>query len=535
MVKTKLVVMAVSAALVTTTVVGGSVARAIGSQDSDRSSGSTVAAPAAAVTPSAATQVAFKPKPIKWGRCESASLRSLKAKCGYLSVPLDYDRPKGKKIKLAVSRVARSVKKADYQGVMLVNPGGPGGSGLTLSTYGQYIPDQAGAAYDWIGFDPRGVGSSKPALTCDGRYFSYDRPKYVPAGTKGEKVWLKRAKGYAQDCAKAGGALLDNLKTTDNVKDMDVIRKALGQKQINFYGFSYGSYIGQVYATQYPTRVRRMVLDGVVDPSKSVYQANLDQDVAFDANMDVFFAWVAEHDAVYKLGKSAAMVEKQYYKQLKALDKKAAGGKIGGDEWTDIFLSAGYYVFGWEDVASAFSGWVHKGDWKTLKSLYDESSGQGPGADNGFAMYLATQCTDMQWPKKWSTWKQDNAAIHAKAPFMTWANAWYNAPCRYWEGEVGKPVKVNGAKAPAILLIAETHDAATPFPGALEARKRFPKSVLIEGVGGTTHSGSLNGIACTDDTIAAYLKDGTLPKRVSGNKSDKQCDPVPQPKPGATT
>ncbi len=360
---------AASAALVATSVVTGSVAQASGS-----GSGSTTGVAQAAPAP---TQVAFSPEPIKWGKCASAGLQSLGAKCGFLTVPLDYDKPKGKKIKLAVSRISHTVKKAKYQGVMLVNPGGPGGSGLTLSSLGQYVPDNAGDAYDWIGFDPRGVGSSKPALSCDGNYFSYDRPKYVPKTTKDEKVWLKRSKGYAQDCAKAGGALLDNLKTTDNVKDMDVLRKALGQKKINFYGFSYGSYLGQVYATQYPTRVRRMVLDGVVDPRNVWYQANLDQDIAFDANMDVFFGWVAKNNATYKLGKTAAAVKKLYYQQLNALDKKAAGGKIGGDEWTDIFLGAGYYVFGWEETADAFAGWVHDGDWKTLKALYDSSNPQG--------------------------------------------------------------------------------------------------------------------------------------------------------------
>ncbi|MCE0540007.1 alpha/beta hydrolase [Kineosporia rhizophila] len=534
MLKKKLVVVAASAALVTTTVVGGSVARAANSGDSEGPRTAATASTVAASSATVATEVAFKPKPIKWGKCESAGLTELGAKCGYLSVPLDYDKPKGKKIQIAVSRIKASVKKADRQGVMLVNPGGPGGSGLTLSSLGQYVPDNAGSAYDWIGFDPRGVGSSKPALTCNGKYTTYDRPKYVPNTAKGEKIWLKRTKAYAKACDKAGGALLDNLKTRDNVRDMDVLRKALGEKKINFYGFSYGSYLGQVYATQYPTRVRRMVLDGVVDPRNVWYQANLDQDVAFDKNMDVFFAWVAKNDATYKLGKTGAAVKKEYYKQLKALDKKAAGGKIGGDEWTDIFLGAGYYVFGWEEVASAFSGWVHDKDWKTLKTLFDDSNPQGPGADNGYAMYLATQCTDVQWPKKWSKWKKDNWAVHAEAPFMTWSNAWFNAPCLNWGGEVGKPVKVNGTKAPAILLISETHDAATPYEGALEVRKRFPKSVLVEGVGGTTHSGSLNGIACTDDTIAAYLKDGTLPDRVAGRKSDKQCDPVPQPDPAAS-
>jgi pimeloyl-ACP methyl ester carboxylesterase len=422
-----------------------------------------------------------------------------------------------------------------YQGVMLVNPGGPGGSGLTLSVLGKYVPNGVGGDYDWIGFDPRGVGSSKPALACDGSYFKYNRPSYLPTTQALEDTWLKRSKGYAAACAKSSGKiLLNHVKTVDTVYDMESIRKVLGQAQINYYGFSYGTYLGQVYSTLYPTRVRRMVLDSNVDPRRVWYKANLDQDVAFDRNIKIYFTWVAKYDSVYHLGSTEAAVEKLYYSELAKLAKKPAGGKIGADEWTDIFLQAGYYVFGWEDVANAFSGYVNKGDWAPLKTLYDGSNPQGPGADNGFAMYLATQCTDVQWPKSYFTWRIDNWKTYAIAPYETWDNNWFNAPCLTWAGKAGKPVGINGAKAPAILLIDETLDAATPYSGSLEVRSLYPKSVLIEGVGGTTHAGSLDGVACTDDKVAAYLADGTLPARVAGNTSDVQCPPNPQPDPTAS-
>jgi len=140
----------------------------------------------------------------------------------------------------------------------------------------------------------------------------------------------------------------------------------------------------------------------------------------------------------------------------------------------------------------------------------------------------------VQWPTNWNKWERDNWRLYAKYPFITWNNAWFNAPCVFWKGDVGRPVNVNGKSAPPILLISETNDAATPYPGSIEIRKRFPRSVLIEGVGGTTHAGSLSGIACTDDTIAAYLDNGALPNRVHGNRSDKQCSPVPQPDPTAS-
>jgi len=485
---------------------------------------------------SATSSTAFTPKPIKWVKCPASTglVGDYAAQCGWLTVPLDYAHPKGTMIKLRVSRIKHTTSAKKYQGVMLVNPGGPGGSGLSLSVLGRYVPKKAGYAYDWIGFDPRGVGASKPSLACDAKYVTYNRPSYIPTTTTLETTWLQRTKAYAAACHKAGGKLLDHVKTTDTVQDMDSLRKALGRKQINFYGFSYGSYLGQVYSTKYPTRVRRMVLDGVVDPRQVWYKANLDQDVAFERVMKVYFAWVAKYDSVYHLGSTEAAVETAFYAAQTKLGQTPGGGKIGADEWNDVFLDAGYSVYSWEELTTVFAAYVNDGDWKPVKELFDDSNPQTKGSDNGYAMYLATQCTDVTWPKTWSTWRQDNDATYAQAPFLTWSNAWFNAPCINWAGKAGTPVVVNGKKAPAILLINETLDGATPYSGALEVRKRYPKSVLVEGVGGTTHAGSLYGVACTDNTIASYLSTGKLPKRVAGNTSDKKCAPNPQPNPTVT-
>jgi pimeloyl-ACP methyl ester carboxylesterase len=471
------------------------------------------------------------PNAIDWGPCTDPTLLARKAECGFLTVPLDHDRPAGRTVKLALSRIRHTVPADKYQGVMLINPGGPGGSGLALSALGSLVPDHAGDAYDWIGFDPRGVGASKPALSCDSTYAGYNRPAYVPSTPALETTWLHRTEGYAEACAAAGGALLDHLKTTDTVADMESIRTALGVPQINYYGFSYGTYIGEVYATLHPDRVRRMILDGVVDPGRVWYDSNLDQDVAFDRNMQVYFGWLARYDSVYHLGKTAAAVAKLFRTTSAALTRKPGGGTIGPDELTDVFLQAGYYVFGWEDVADAFAAYVHKQDPAPLKALYDQSNSQAAGSDNGYAVYLAVQCTDAPWPADWATWRADNRRVSRTAPFETWANAWYNAPCRNWAAKAGTPVTVDGARVPPVLLLSETKDAATPFSGALETRRRFPRSVLVEGVGGTTHAGSLFGGSCVDGTIATYLSNGHLPRRVPANRSDKQCAPLPQPNP----
>jgi pimeloyl-ACP methyl ester carboxylesterase len=520
-------------AVVTTAglVAGGAVFASIAQASSD---------PAAAKVSAAPSIPAFTPAPITWNDCRKADSPPktepelenpfeglFDVECGTLVVPLDYLKPKGKKIKLAVQRVNHTVPARKYQGALLLNPGGPGSSGLDLAFAGLYLPEEVAGAYDWIGFDPRGVGSSRPALSCDGNYFKAPRPKYVPTTAKLEKTWLARTKAYAEACDKNGGALLDHVKTIDTVNDMESLRKALGEKKINFYGFSYGTYLGQVYSTVYPNRVRRMILDGVVNPHHDWYRGNLKQNRAFERTVKVYFAWLAKHNARLKLGRTAAKVEKLYYSTMAELNQKPAGGKLGGDELNDAFLRAGYEASGWPDLAEDFAGYVHKGDWKPLYERYTAHNDTGKGADNNYAMYLATQCTDSAWPKSWSRWRADNWAVHAEAPFQTWSNAWFNAPCLNWGAKAGTPVKVDGSKTPPMLLINETRDGATPYSGALQARKAFPKSSLVEGVGGTTHGSSLGGTDCTDNAVAAYLAKGKLPTRKAGNGSDLKCPAAP--------
>ncbi len=470
----------------------------------------------------------FTPAPVAWGVCASERLAARGVECGFVEVPLDYAEPDGTRIRLAVSRVVHTTPEEQYQGVTLVNPGGPGGSGLGLALLGGAVPNGAGASYDWIGFDPRGVGSSEPALSCIPDYAGFNRPDYQPeAGT--EQVWLERSEAYAQACAANGGELLDHLKSVDTVMDMESIRKALGQEQINYYGFSYGTYLGQVYGTLFPDRFRRVVMDGVVDVRNIWYEANLDQDVAFERNIQAFFDWVAKYDAVYGLGTSGDEVEALYYAEQDALRAQPANG-VGPSEWNDLFLAAGYNVQSYTGVAETFANWVQTRDAAALADAYANSTDITD--DNGYAIYLAVQCSDVQWPERYDRVRRDNTRVDRRAPFETWANAWFNGPCNFWPAEAGTPVRVDGRGVESALLISETFDGATPFAGALNARRLFPNSVLVEGVGGFTHSSSLSGVACTDTIVAEYLATGELPDRRPGlGRSDVQCDPLPQPDP----
>jgi pimeloyl-ACP methyl ester carboxylesterase len=246
---------------------------------------------------------------VSWSRCDDGFLRSIGAKCGTLAVPLDYAHPGLGTVTLALSRLRHTAPAKDYQGIMLVNPGGPGGSGLEYSFLGYLMADDVRAVYDWIGFDPRGVGASTPSLSCIPDVAVGPRPDYDIGLSPTEQVWRIRSEDYADACEANGGDLLGHLKTADNVRDMDAIRAALEAPTLNFYGFSYGTYLAQVYATTFPARTGRMVLDANVDPRRVWYDANLDQDVAFETVIDLFFAWVAKYDSAYGLGDSAAEVE----------------------------------------------------------------------------------------------------------------------------------------------------------------------------------------------------------------------------------
>ncbi|MBP2472166.1 pimeloyl-ACP methyl ester carboxylesterase [Crossiella equi] len=469
--------------------------------------------------------VGYAAPAISWSKCAQEPLRSANADCGFLAVPLDWDEPGGERIRLAVSRIAHTA--AESKGPILVNPGGPGGSGVPWAALGSRVPNGVGEQYDWIGFDPRGVGASEPALSCDPDYMHYHRPAYAPVrdGDAVVTANLVRAKGYAQACGRsAGSRLLGHLTTEDTARDLDAIRQALGASRISYYGFSYGTYLGQVYATLFGNRLRHLVLDGVVDARDVWYRHALKQDSGFEEVIRIFFGWVAEHHGTYGLGSSEAAVRARFHADREALQARPALGLVGGTEFTDLLLPAAYSPRTWDGIARAWAEFVHRGAAEGLRELFDRAN--GPGDDNNYAISLATQCTDAPWPTSWHRWFEDHQRIAERAPYYTWANAWSVAPCRFWPVPPREPVRIDLTDAPPTLLLGETLDAATRYPSALRAKEIFPAARLVRTEGGTAHSDSLKGgLSCVDNAVADYLSTGRLPER------DVSCAPPPRPKP----
>ncbi|WCE00563.1 alpha/beta hydrolase [Streptomyces sp. HUAS 31] len=464
--------------------------------------------------------------PLAWKKCGTAKYPRLQ--CASLEVPLDHSAPQGRRITLALSRVPHTAKK--YQGPLLVNPGGPGGSGLTLAGFvASALPKAVAAQYDVIGFDPRGVGRSKPALDCKPRHFTPVRPDSVPGTPRTERANLSRARAFARACAEKYASVLPYIDTISSVRDMDRIRAALGAQRINYFGYSYGTYLGAVYAKLFPQRVRRAALDSVVDPTGVWYGANLAQDIAFDDRHRALMAWIAKHDATYRLGTDPARVEAKWYAMRAALARKPAGGKVGASELEDTFLPGGYYNGYWPYLAEAFAAYVNKKDTAPLTEAYGNFGAADASDDNGYSVYAAVQCRDASWPRDWRRWRTDNRAVYAKAPFMTWNNAWYNAPCAFWPTNSLRSVDIANTKVPPMLLFQATDDAATPYEGAVTAHRRLARSSLVVERGGGNHAVTLGGNACLDKHLAAYLADGTVPRGTG--TVDAVCDARPDPKP----
>ncbi|MEU7134190.1 alpha/beta hydrolase [Streptomyces sp. NPDC046261] len=469
-------------------------------------------------------------KGIDFGTCPAVEGLNGSVECGTVSVPLDYAHPRGKHIRLTVSRARATEGGAGRQGAIVFNPGGPGGNGM-------FYPLLAGLpqwrnvadAYDLIGYAPRGVGRSAPLSCVDAAGFVKGptlAPHHPSAAYK--KRQLAKARAYARGCARKNGTAMRHFTSLNNARDLDVLRAALGERKLNFMGASYGTYFGALYAALFPTHVRRMVFDSIVnpDPRKIWYGNNLDQSAAFERRWADWRRWVAKHHAVYHLGRTAQEVLAAYEKASKRLEKQPAGGTVGPGQMQGAFLKAGYSDSHWARDARALSAYL-RGDDKPLIALAAPDAGSARAAENENAVYTIVECNDAFWPRSWPVWDRDNSKLARKAPFETWSNAFMNLPCAFWQGPRQRPLDVKVARRsglPPTLMLAAEKDAATPYKGALELQRRIAGSVLVTERGAGTHGIGGGPNACVNDYLEAYLLGGDLPARRT------YCSPRPQPR-----
>ncbi|GAA3436116.1 alpha/beta hydrolase [Kutzneria kofuensis] len=479
------------------------------------------AAPASAGTPASEPRPAASDK-VFTHVCEQQP----RYECGTITVPLDYSRPSGPKLTIAVSRFKAT--GSARQGVILYNPGGPGGSGLFTAGA---VPASVRAAYDFIGFDPRGVGKSSPISCVDPSFFATPGADPNPRSEADKVPFVKRAKSYADGCAARSGAELPYINSLNTARDVDEIRKALGESKITYYGVSYGTYLGTVYGQLFPDRVRRMMLDSTInaDPAAVWYQDNLDQDLAFQKRSEIWFDWIGRYDGVFHLGVGRDAVYANYLKARSALAAKAAG-PVGPLELDAVVVNSAYYDINWVSNARAFSNFVVKGDATALISYTRDNNPATADGENSNAVYTAVECNDARWPRSWSVWNRDNTAVAQRAPIETWANAWMNLPCAFWSLPQPSALRITGQGLPPILMLQGTLDAATPYQGALRTHQLLPSSRMIIEDGGGSH-GVYNAPwvhnTCVDNYATAYLLTGAIPA------ADVTCAGHSLPDPGA--
>ncbi|MFI7322966.1 alpha/beta hydrolase [Streptomyces venezuelae] len=471
---------------------------------------------------------------IDWRDCPADWGLEKPIQCGWVTVPLDYAKPDDKKIKIAVDRIGSTGTKDERQGALVYNPGGPGGSGMRFPrrvTTKSKLWEKTSKAYDFVGFDPRGVGHSAPISCVDPQEF-VKAPKLdpIPDSEADKRAQRKLAAEYADGCQERSGAMLPHMTTPNTARDLDVIRAALGEKKLNFLGVSYGTYLGAVYSTLYPTHVRRMIFDSVVNPrtDKIWYEVNLDQDVAFEKRLIDWMQWVAKNDSAFHLGDTYTEVRAQWEKLRATAKKQPLNGVVGPAELQSYFQNAPYYDSYWVEIATNWSKYV-AGDPKPLIEAASPDLSDTAGniaSENGNAVYTAVECADAKWPRSWKKWDRDNTRIHKTSPFMTWGNAWMNLPCATWSSKQQRPIEVGTHKGlPKTLIMQSTRDAATPYPGAVELHKRLKGSRLVTEKDAGSHGITNLTNPCLNTRVDAYLLTGKV------DASDVTCDPHATPKP----
>ncbi|MFE9438919.1 alpha/beta hydrolase [Streptomyces sp. NPDC006602] len=513
--------------LVTATLIAGAVAVPTASADSRHGQDREARGAAIAAAKAEKAGIDWQDCPADWGLEKPIQ-------CGYVTVPLDYAKPFGKQIKLAVDRIGNTGTKEERQGALIYNPGGPGGSGLRFPrrviTKAPVWANTA-KAYDFVGFDPRGVGHSAPISCADPQEF-VKAPKMDPVPDSEADKLAQRglAREYAEGCYERSGEMLPHMTTPNTARDLDVIRAALGEKKLNYLGVSYGTYLGAVYGTLFPGHVRRMVVDSVVNPSREKiwYEANLDQDIAFEGRWKDWQDWVAANDAVFHLGATRAEVQAKWLQLRAAAKKSPIGGVVGPAELLSFFTGAPYYDSSWIPVATVFSKYF-AGDTQALVDAAAPDLSDTAGniaSENGNAVYTAVECTDAKWPTSWKKWDRDNTKLHQNYPFLTWSNAWMNLPCATWPVKQQTPVNVKtGRGLPGVLIVQSERDAATPYEGAVELHQRFKGSRLITEKDAGSHGVTSLVNPCINERVDAYLLSGKL------DAADATCGPHATPKP----
>ncbi|MFF3122905.1 alpha/beta hydrolase [Streptomyces sp. NPDC057908] len=450
----------------------------------------------------------------RWQRCDAGSPATYQ--CATLKVPLDYSDPDGKKIDIAVSRLKASSTK-ERRGVLLLNPGGPGGPGLNMPVASELkLPEEVKRQYDLIGFDPRGIGQSSPVscgLTDDEK--NDERPYKAETFAK-DVEW---ARTVADKCRAKGGDTLRHLTTRNTARDMDVIRAVLGERKISYLGYSYGTYLGAVYTQMFPRRTDRFVLDSATDPARvwrGMFQGMAEETEPAFARWS---EWTAARHTAYNLGNTPAEVRETFWKLIAQADRKpidSGGSPLTGD---DIRSELRAKFFRVQRAAERVAELKKAAEGK--KSAPSGTPERVPGpvppafardvpSDNDAASTWAVVCADTRpWPRDPEQYRRD--AIRDKARYPLYGDFASNIkPCAFWK-QGSEPATTVNNKVDALIL-QNQWDPQTPLAGAQGMHRALHASRMITVAGGEGH-GIYGTSSCADKSATAYLTTGRLPAK----------------------
>jgi pimeloyl-ACP methyl ester carboxylesterase len=467
-------------------------------------------APAAAANPT--TLAGYYAQRLQWQPCDNGF------RCARLLVPFDYARPDGRRFSLPVIKLP-ATDPSRRIGALVVNPGGPGGSGVQYALGARTeFPAAVRARFDIVGFDPRGVGASDPALTCMtgpelDQYFATDDE---PATAAQLAVVIRESKLYAARCEQRSAALLPYVGTQNAARDLDVLRSALGQSQLTYLGKSYGTYLGAWYAQLFPTHVRALVLDGAVDPDTPSLADDITQAEGFQVAFRSFAAWCLA-SAPCPLPSVNAGVTKTQALITRAnatpLASQLGDGQVAdGAMLLNGIAAALYSTAYWPDLKIGLTG-AFAGNGTVLVELANLLYERNP---NGTYTNLADadtaiSCLDRPWPHSLDAFQSAAAAAARVAPLFGAPIVWGSLACAYWPVPAYPLPRIRAAGARPILVVGTLRDPATPYRQAQALAADLASGVLL-GWDGDGHTAYGEGSACVDTIVNDYLIDLAVPR-----------------------
>lgn len=451
---------------------------------------------------------------VEWGDCPAdvaTEAIPYVLTCASVPVPLDHADPDGEQIELMISRMA-SENPAERRGVLLLNPGGPGGSGLTQSTLlaSQGLPDSVLDAYDLIGMDTRGVGHSTRVdcgFAVDGDYFSNIPPYAVDDAAVVERA--KVVEAAAEQCAANDeNGLLRHVSTANMARDLDAVRAALGEEKASYLGYSYGSALGAAYASMFPETADRVVLDSNVGDTHLNQERLRTFAQGMEQTFPDFARWAAKRHDAYGLGRTPAQVRADYLETAERLDRDPVQG-VDGALFRQVVFGGLYSERTYGRTAQIWQS-VRDGDAAAARSLLDAEVSP---LSNALSVFLASTCNDSEWPEDVNAYREAVAEDRERFPLFGAASA-NILPCAYWPAPVEPPVQMVDEGARNVLILQNRRDPVTPLSGAERLHEKFGDRSRLVTVDGSGHGVYvLGGNPCALNVTTSYLVDGTMPAR----------------------